>query len=211
MTDIPKVITTLTPVRLNSDDISTNSRTYSKSPESDRPIFLNTNGFVETHLPPIRGGFQLVTNCGTLDNVQRYSSLATALTGSYFTAADLNPIDPSALGPQITILINNQAGAVRTWTFPTLTQMATYLRGAYPDLYRPGLYWEITFINHSTTNNLILSIPAAIAVNPQSYRIWGLAGTTTKTVGPNTSTTVGFLVEGTQPGSEKFSFFIIAS
>lgn len=205
MTDIPKVITTLVPVRTNSEDWTSNSRTYSKSPESDRPVFVNTNGFLETHLPCIRGGFQLVNNSNDVSGTLRNTSLMAALTGDYLNSADVT-LDPSLIGPQITYLICWQYIGNRTWTFPTVTNLCKYLRTTYPDLYRPGLFWTINFVNNTETRTLTLDIPDA--VNPQSVRRWGMAGATTRTLPTNSSLKVSFLVEGTTPGSEKLSYFV---
>lgn len=205
MTDIPKVITTLTPVRLNSDDGTSNSRTYSKSPESDKLLYANTSGFVETSLPHIRGGFLLINNSNTLDGTQRNSQYASALTGDYFNTADV-VLDPCAIGPQITYLICNVPGVNRLWTFPSISALCAYLKSAFPDLYRPGLYWEFTIINNTDAHTLTVRINDAVA--PQVQRKWGLHNTINKVLAANSSVRIGVLIEGTQLGSEKISFFI---
>lgn len=210
MTDIPKVITTLVDKRTNSVDGTNATRTYTKSPESDRPVFYNTNGFLETSLPNIRGAYFFINNTNSLSGAKRNTGFATALQGDYFSSTAAVTLDPCVVSPSVSHLINAASAAQdNTWTWPSITATANHLREKFPDLYRPGLCWDTYITNSPSLRTLALVFTNATA--PQVRGLVGESGTPANgyTLPSRASCLVRTLISDTTPGAERIDYFIL--
>lgn len=208
MTDIPKVITTLTDKRTNNTSVTSTSRTYTKSPESDRLVHYNTNGFIETSLPVIQGACNLVTDVSTAADVRKAAPYATILIGNYFSTSQ-NPVEPAAIGPNIKVIVcPNTAVGLPNLTLPSITALATYLRTTFPGLYRPGLSWEIDFINNS--GSVVIALGNQVPAVGQTLTVYGEAGGTGTGLGIESTTRVRWLFADTTLGAEHLYMFYMS-
>lgn len=215
MTDLPKVITTLVETRTNSSDGTSTSRTWTKSPESDRPVMYNTNGFVETSLPHIRGAYFHVTNTTNEDGARRNAQFASCLSGSYFNS-DVTFTSP-VVGPNVSHLIKGTTAAKVTWTWPDINFLTEYLREAFPGMYRPGLCWDIRVTNQQVGADwdLDIQLPTSgggVTVTNYGYNTGTDGLHNIDGVGSNCpSALIRTLVTDTTLGAEKFEFFVLHS
>lgn len=220
MTDIPKVITSLNDARANNSGngvAGTGQRTYTKSPESDRPVMYNTNGFLETSSPPIRGGFIVLDSITNQEEARSGARYASVLTGSFFHGA--NNLPASVVGPNVSqIIARNDTVSGFTLTWPSISEMSIYLREAFPGLYRPGLCWD-TWIMADYGGGVGGSITLAFYSEGtgRTLTTWGRNGLTADSylLGSSNSSAQQVLIRtsirNTTPGSEHFDIFILTT
>lgn len=151
MTDFRKVNTSILPTRTDDHSVSGTARNYAMSPESDRPVMYNTNGFLETSSPHVRGAYMRASNVHSEDDLRKAAQYATSLGGDYFKTT--KTIIPPAFGPNISHITVINANDDIALTLSTVTELCKYLREAYPGLYRPGLSWDF-WVTNAYTNNL---------------------------------------------------------
>lgn len=222
MTDLSKVNTSLLPTVNNSEAVAASgnsARTYTKSPESDRPVMYNTNGFLETVLPPLRGGFVTITDITTEDEARKASQLACCLRGTYFHSDNLT-LPPCLVGPNVTHLINEGPTGNYVWKWPNISVLCKYLREAFPGMYRPGLCWDImvTHNDRSTGNHqLQLEMPTpafggqvikTIGYNRNAEGVHQLYGGGAYPL-PIPTVTIRTVISKTTPAEERLDVFIL--
>lgn len=202
MTDIRKVATSLTPLRA-SGSLSTQLRNEYPVQCSDKPVMYDKNGFLNLSLPIVRSPCNHIVNVDLND--ARSHCFEAISSGTYFEA-DVT-LDPSVVTPQKTrLVLDSGTPADVIWTIPTLTNLANYLRTAFPDCYQPGFSWTVKFSNNSV-HDLTISVPAP-AVGQAVTRYCFSSGGTTHVIPTKTSCEFTIVIVSTIPGSESFSFYI---
>jgi hypothetical protein len=229
MADIRKVISPLSSPSLVHSSITVPPFTvnYTKSPEGDRPVFLNRIGHLELDSPPLMSSVKinhLVQSAADSRAYSEYHILSSA-DGGYFgangtlTASDLDIC-------RYIIVLNPGVGTAPTFTLPPpggAGGIITYLKNKYgAENIVCGLSWKIIFINDGTQASEdvyihILTPPAAgtgtnqcfgfdkagLATYAQVY----LPGQTGGAV-PPTSGTIHFVLTNVTPGSEQITYYL---
>lgn len=209
MTDVRKVIS-----QVGATSGMVNSTNFLKPPESDRPVFYNALGHIDTDLPLLRSTIRAITVADAAS--ARTNANAAILAGVYFaTSTTLQPSDVD-LNRQ---LIRAVGGAGNTTlVFPNpggAAGLIPYLKQKYgADKILPGLWWEFKFMNDQTVNNVTLRISdpgvGNGTVTTQGWDISvpaistiALAGTTAF----RNTVTIGVLLGNTTPGSESITWY----
>lgn len=202
MTDIRKV---LSPLATPSLVGTTN---FVKAPESDRPVYYNRAGFLDTDFHPVLSGVKETAVTSVAE--ARLASGSQIVSGTYFSAGNVT-LDPSVLDlRKLMIRVDSQAAA-RTWTFPTPADLVTYLKSQFgPENIVAGLTWNIIFNNDNGGGfGIVLRVTTPLA--PQTVTTYGFtgAGPFDRTVNAKTTTKVYFVLNNVTPGSESVAYYAV--
>lgn len=170
-------------------------------PEGDKPVHLSKAGILMTVGPPVMWT-EPDDNGSTLDLVHAHP-LAALLQGVYFDGAIT--LTPTTLTPFRRILATSDAAGTRgPWTLPTAPVLIAYLkRFMGPENIRAGMSWEISFINSSRTDDLVVNFPNSINATganttAQSHTLTGAS-----------ACTVTFMISDVIVGNELMQAFIV--
>lgn len=197
MTSLRKAITTLVP--LATDDSGFLIRNQFKTPESDKPVRYNSNGFVELSTPMLFCPNNFLSTTVEANYLQ--FSYTPNFNGGFFNT-DVT-LHPAHISPFRRLIITTDGAS--TLTLPDPDVLLAYLREAFTDLPIGGLSWEITFMNNSTAGagDLTVTVPP-----PGS----GTAGRTgfnngnSHTIQEKTSALLTFVILNSTPGSENIRY-----
>lgn len=199
MTDVRKVITSLVP-RSQTNQTAGAPRNQHKTPESDKTVNYNSNGFLELSNPIVYCPRNIVT-VPDLATARTYS-YESILQGGYLDGA-INPVHPSVISPYRSFLIFG-GGAPATWTFPDLLEIISYMRGAFPNMLISGLSWTFTIVN-DTANALTLTVPAPATTGSIS-RLGFSGGGLSHIVAARTATRLTIDIGSAEPANEGISY-----
>lgn len=194
-----KVLTTLNP-RSASSTLDGFPRNQFKTPESDKAVVYNSNGFLELDNPIIRCPCNQVVTAD-LEDTRTYSYEST-LVGGYFNAS-VN-IDPRVLTPYRSFLVFDGI-APSTWTFPDPDVFLNYLRTAFPGLLIGGLSWDITIVNSSDD---VLTVTCPPPGGTGLIQRYGFNNGNSHDIPVRSSVTFTIILLNTTAGSENVNYII---
>lgn len=210
MTDINRVLTALNPKLVNNTNVNNASRNWIKPADSDRPLYLDQNGFVNSTTPSVISCASLVAT--TSANDVNASAADTILTGNFWTANSTGvdvtvQLPASTFSPYHLIIYNfASANAVVTLEFPDPPEIASFLRKFVPGFFQAGACWTISFINHNATHDLVLSVP--VPGTGQTPQRIGFNTNTEHTLAPKSSCRFTIYVQEATANNEQFYYFI---
>jgi len=214
MTDVRKVISQFNVQNLVSTSSGTTTNLL-KTPEGDRPVFLNKIGFLDLDYPHVFSGISSNLACADLATVRANSNFQI-LGGAYFNASVI--LDPSVLDFRH-ILIKAVIGSTATWQLPDPGPIITYLKNTFgAENITAGLMWSLIIMNDSaTTDDLTLQINTPLntfsSVIPNGFVVSGSSWVFTvngKSSSGNikTTNTLRFLLKNVTPGFEVIEYYM---